>query len=264
MSQVEAVHTDSDATTVAGAIVRAYRRVVGRDPVSQGSWLLPLAQAAVETANFQGGLWNWNLGNITAGSDAIDWMALPGNALHFRSYASLDDGADALIHWLASHGAIAAADAGDIGAYVAALQAGNYLGSDPAPYAQYQANIAAYVSSHGGVVPASPIGHTKAVFIGIALVAAAGLVAYYIIEGEPKKLLAMENPQGSMKVQSLLFDRNRYTVAQAKTWARGHGFVARKVDVTEDKIRLRQLPSGRFGTMRTKDFGHGIKAVVAR
>jgi len=85
------------------------------------------------------------------------------------------------------------------------------------------------------------------------------------IAGETRRLVA-SNPAGprSMKVQSLLFDREVWTVASAKKWARSHNFRATKTDVTDDYIRLRQAPPGRFKVLRTKTFGRGIKAVVGR
>jgi hypothetical protein len=66
----------------------------------------------------------------------------------------------------------------------------------------------------------------------------------------------------SSEVQSILFDRSRYTVARAKAWAEKHHFRHNKVDVTVNYIRLRQKSPKLFSLMRTKTFGRGIKAIV--
>lgn len=65
----------------------------------------------------------------------------------------------------------------------------------------------------------------------------------------------------SSDVQSLLFDRDKYTAAKAKHWAEDHGYRFGKVDTTAEHHRLRQFdPDGR--PCRTVTFGQGIKAVV--
>lgn len=192
MPQVDAVQTPSTPSQVGGALVRAYRSVLGVDPPTRESWVLPLAQAAVETAHFQGGLWNNNIGNITSGQpSAEDWMLLPGNGLRFRSYPTLDAGAASLISWLNHHGAIAAADEGNVAGYVAALQKGCYVGCDPGVYPGYQANIESYARQYGAVIPVTA---SKSKFTTFAVVAAilagSGLLAILVHEGpDPVKAL---------------------------------------------------------------------------
>jgi hypothetical protein len=63
------------------------------------------------------------------------------------------------------------------------------------------------------------------------------------------------------KIQSLLFDK-QWTVAEAKDWARDHGYKAVKVHVTDDYIRLRQKRPVSGTAKRTITFGQGIKAIV--
>jgi hypothetical protein len=70
--------------------------------------------------------------------------------------------------------------------------------------------------------------------------------------------------EAAMKVQSLLFSRPQWSEGRAKAWARSHGFRSGKVDVTEHHIRLRQSAPGGKHVFRTKRFGNGISAVVAR
>jgi len=72
----------------------------------------------------------------------------------------------------------------------------------------------------------------------------------------------------STDVQSLLFDRQKWTVAQARSWLKKHGFKIPKVDTTSDYHRFRQDPPFKYkaGTFRTISFGktsEGIKAVIA-
>lgn len=64
------------------------------------------------------------------------------------------------------------------------------------------------------------------------------------------------------KVQSLLFDVDRYTVAQAVGWAKSHGYHASKVDTTDRYHRIRQFdPNGL--PCRTIAYGQaGIQAVI--
>jgi hypothetical protein len=72
----------------------------------------------------------------------------------------------------------------------------------------------------------------------------------------------------STEVQSVLFDRRRWTVTAAKKWLRDHGYKVPAVDSTEEYHRFRQRPPFQFqkGTFRTISFGRtseGIKAVIA-
>lgn len=64
------------------------------------------------------------------------------------------------------------------------------------------------------------------------------------------------------KVQSLLFDVDRYTVAQAVGWAKAHGYHASRVDTTDRYHRIRQFdPNGL--PCRTIAYGQaGIQAVI--
>jgi hypothetical protein len=68
----------------------------------------------------------------------------------------------------------------------------------------------------------------------------------------------------SMQVQSLLFDRDYFTVRQAKAWAARNGFKHGKVDETDKYIRLRQRDPGEFRVKRTITLTDGVRAVVGR
>lgn len=67
-------------------------------------------------------------------------------------------------------------------------------------------------------------------------------------------------------VQSLLFPLSRYSVPEAKQWARAHGYLTGQVDVGPEYIHLTQFKSGYRGmhVVGTVPFGRGIKAHVAR
>ena len=76
---------------------------------------------------------------------------------------------------------------------------------------------------------------------------------------------AEEAPKKSLKVQSLLFPKSEFTVAQSRAWARAHQFKAAKVEGHGEYHRIRQFSPARSTVLRTIPFGDsGIKAVVAR
>lgn len=62
-------------------------------------------------------------------------------------------------------------------------------------------------------------------------------------------------------IQSLIFDKDKFSLAQAKEWAKKHDFKM-GVDEKEDTYRLRQKDPGKFKRFATKSFGNGIKAVI--
>lgn len=64
------------------------------------------------------------------------------------------------------------------------------------------------------------------------------------------------------EVQSLLFVRPQWTPGKARSWAKKHGFVSKKVHATDDYLRLRQFSPVPGTEKRTITFGDGIKAVI--
>jgi hypothetical protein len=107
---------------------------------------------------------------------------------------------------------------------------------------------------------------TAAIAIGIIGTAAA--IAYLL---HPDMLaMAHENPSNelvertSMRVQSLIFPRDKWTKPQARAWLKTHGYKSKKVDETEHTYRFRQEDPDDFSVLRTKSFGENIKAVVGR
>ena len=71
-----------------------------------------------------------------------------------------------------------------------------------------------------------------------------------------------------LEVQSLMFSRDVWDVAEAKAWAAKHNFYSDKVDVQANTIRLRQYnPSIYFPkSFRTIQLGvdSGVQAIIAR
>jgi hypothetical protein len=112
---------------------------------------------------------------------------------------------------------------------------------------------------------------TAAIALGIVGTAAAA--AYLLapdIFGLPAFAGARENPstdleeRPSMRVQSLIFPRDRWTKAEARAWLKSHGYKSRSVDETSQSWRFRQEDPDQFDVLRTKAFGDNIKAVVGR
>lgn len=69
----------------------------------------------------------------------------------------------------------------------------------------------------------------------------------------------------STEVQTVLFDKTKWTVAKAKSWLTRKKYRVPEADTTKEYHRFRQRPPFQFkkGTFRTIEFGRGIKAVIA-
>ena len=69
-------------------------------------------------------------------------------------------------------------------------------------------------------------------------------------------------PTGS-RVQTLLFDKDRFSLSDAKAWARRHNWKASDVDEKENFIHLRQEDPSHFQRIRTVYLGgRGVQARV--
>ena len=68
----------------------------------------------------------------------------------------------------------------------------------------------------------------------------------------------------STDIQTLLFDRDVFSAALAKAWAKGHGFRYGKVESTDNFHRFRQHDPSLYrpSTFRTIELTEGVKAVV--
>jgi hypothetical protein len=132
-----ATRTDSTAPDVEAALLAA--------GAPMAAVKILAAHSAHETNGWKGGLWNWNLGNIT--TQGPTYVLQPGNGLHFAKYASLTDGAKAFVTLLRSPlyaTAMPLATIGDLAGYVAALKKGGYAGNTD--YLAYEAGLARWMS----------------------------------------------------------------------------------------------------------------------
>jgi hypothetical protein len=70
------------------------------------------------------------------------------------------------------------------------------------------------------------------------------------------------------KLQSILFDRSKFNKSSAKRWVLEHGFKSTKPDITENKIRIRQMSPAsatRAGLTHyiTKQIVDGVELILA-
>jgi hypothetical protein len=75
----------------------------------------------------------------------------------------------------------------------------------------------------------------------------------------------MKRNRKSTEVQTILFDKSKWTISAAKKWLKDHGYKVPSVDTTKEYHRFRQRPPFQFqrGTFRTINFGKNIKSVIA-
>jgi len=68
------------------------------------------------------------------------------------------------------------------------------------------------------------------------------------------------------KIQSLIFNKNKFTIVKAKEWATDHGFKAVKVEPSRNTLRIRQFSPNKIkrgGECRTIQFGgSGVQGVL--
>jgi len=140
-----ATRTDASAADILRALLDA-----GMPSVDSARMVA--AQSALETAGWNGGMWNYNLGNITTTSSS--YVTEPGNSLHFKTYPSLWAGAIDLVNYLNAHGVLGYAIQGNLPGYVQRLQAIGYAGNSN--YASYQAGMQAWLAKLASVVPSPP------------------------------------------------------------------------------------------------------------
>lgn len=159
-----ATRTDASASDVLRALLDAGMPTVD-------SARMVAAQSALETAGWVGGLWNYNLGNIT--TNGPDSVTLPGNGLRFAAYPSLLAGAQALVRYLNAHGVLGYAVDGNLSGYVQRLRAIGYAGN--ANYSTYESGMQTWLARLQSVLPAPPWGKMGAMLVGAGLVGGAWL-----------------------------------------------------------------------------------------
>jgi hypothetical protein len=141
-----------------GAFLAAYRAIVGQEPPSKSSYVIPCAQSAVETGHWKS-MYNYNAGNVTHGGDSYDWDYEYAGSYKFRSYASAQDGVNDMMRVLKKDGVIPFADQNDIPGYIAQLAKTCYVGCIKGsynPYPAYQKALTSIAANLMTVTPADP------------------------------------------------------------------------------------------------------------
>lgn len=64
------------------------------------------------------------------------------------------------------------------------------------------------------------------------------------------------------KVQTVLVPRHDFTLQEAYDWIEDHHFGHRKVDITEDYFRFRQMTPMQGGRYVTKTLPNGVEIVI--
>lgn len=67
----------------------------------------------------------------------------------------------------------------------------------------------------------------------------------------------------SKNIQSVLFDKSKFTIDDAIYWALSHGFIVKKVDETLNKFRFRQFNPNYKYKYYTKKITPGIEFIIA-
>lgn len=63
------------------------------------------------------------------------------------------------------------------------------------------------------------------------------------------------------KIQSIIFDRKKWTLERAKKWLDKH-FYRDDPDIKENHYRFRQIEPNKFKSFRTMDIGDGISFIL--
>ncbi len=63
-------------------------------------------------------------------------------------------------------------------------------------------------------------------------------------------------------IQSIIFDKNLWSVKKAKEWLRNHDYIYPKIDETSDFYRFRQKVPDKNHRYRTINIGKGIEFIL--
>lgn len=63
-------------------------------------------------------------------------------------------------------------------------------------------------------------------------------------------------------IQSILFDKHKWTIANAKKWLLNHGHKVIKVDISDNFLRFRQKTPNPNMRYRTIHIGNGIEFIL--
>jgi hypothetical protein len=73
-----------------------------------------------------------------------------------------------------------------------------------------------------------------------------------------EKYIEMER----MKTQSVLIPRSSFSLLKAKDWVQGNGFKIKKIDITSNFFRFRQMQPTHKGFYSMKTLPNGVKLVL--
>jgi phage head maturation protease len=81
-----------------------------------------------------------------------------------------------------------------------------------------------------------------------------------------EQLWRYKSGQDKTTIQTLIFDKGKFSQEEAQAWAKSHGFASSGVDETDSSYRIRQIDPSEFkeGSFRTISLTGGVKAVVGR
>lgn len=65
-----------------------------------------------------------------------------------------------------------------------------------------------------------------------------------------------------MQIQSVLIDKDIYTLEEAIDFLNDYGLSHKKVDITDNYYRFRQIPPNKKYFYQTKNFAKGIKIIM--
>lgn len=90
-------------------------------------------------------------------------------------------------------------------------------------------------------------------------------LAKSIFELYGEEILTKAKPT-TTKTQTIIFEKDKFDLTEAKKWLKEKDFKVPEVDETEDSYRFRQLPLDSFqeDTFRTIELKPGVKAVIGR
>lgn len=80
----------------------------------------------------------------------------------------------------------------------------------------------------------------------------------------PHRTILIGGRRMESEIQSILFDKNKWTIPKAKKWLKKHDYKYDDVRTTTNKIRFRQVEPNQFQEFRTLAFSdkYGVEAIL--
>lgn len=175
--------TPVSPNTALATLAAGYQRVFGQAP-TEDALLMIGGQSALETQHWQK-LYDWNFANYTSVARGCVKRVEVTSDLCFAVYPDAVTGAAALAGWWKQYSVQIPASVADIDGVAAALQRGNYIGSQASTeeyqlYAQKMWAIGQSLrSSLGGTVVTPPAPSSGPTFGQVVAIGAAGVVGLF-------------------------------------------------------------------------------------